>query len=79
MEVIYYQLCPGLYMAVPKKRTSLSKKKMRAAHSALVALNLSGCANCGALKRSHHMCDSCGHYRGRLMTKVSKESESPVD
>ncbi|TGW15191.1 50S ribosomal protein L32 [Candidatus Hepatobacter penaei] len=62
-------------MAVPKKRTSLSRKKMRAAGSALRVACVSKCANCGSTKRAHHMCDSCGHYKGRLVLAPSPEVE----
>ena len=58
-------------MAVPKKRTSLSRKKMRRAHDFLSHTCVSKCANCGSLKKSHHMCDACGHYRGRAFLTPS--------
>jgi large subunit ribosomal protein L32 len=35
---------------------------MRRSHDALVAGNPNECANCGELKRPHHVCPSCGHY-----------------
>jgi ribosomal protein L32 len=25
------------------------------------------CANCGETKQRHHVCFSCGYYRGRLV------------
>jgi large subunit ribosomal protein L32 len=57
-------------MAVPKKKTSVSRKRMRHSHSRLVPTNMSSCANCGALKRSHHVCHVCGYYKGRLVLKM---------
>lgn len=59
-------------MAVPKTKISKSKRDMRRAHHALKATNVSECANCGELVRSHHMCDACGSYNGK--TIVNKES-----
>ncbi|MGI9657711.1 MAG: 50S ribosomal protein L32 [Gaiellaceae bacterium] len=52
-------------MAVPKKKTSKSRRdKRRATHKpkldALVA-----CPQCGRPRRPHHVCPSCGTYRGR--------------
>jgi len=52
-------------MAVPKKRTSKSRKGMRRSHHALTfTAAVHDCPNCGELKRYHHVCDACGHYRG---------------
>lgn len=52
-------------MAVPKRKTSPSRRGMRRAHDALKRINVSDCSNCGLRKLSHHMCNSCGHYKGR--------------
>ncbi|USO01341.1 MAG: 50S ribosomal protein L32 [Alphaproteobacteria bacterium] len=52
-------------MAVPKKKTSKSKRNMRRSHHALKPVNLTACTNCGELKRPHHMCEPCGFYKGR--------------
>jgi large subunit ribosomal protein L32 len=52
-------------MAVPKRKTSPSKRNMRRSHHALTAANPQECSNCGELKLSHHICPSCGFYDGR--------------
>ncbi|HRJ61264.1 MAG TPA: 50S ribosomal protein L32 [Azospirillaceae bacterium] len=52
-------------MAVPKKKTSKSRRNMRRSHHALGAQSYGECPNCGELKRPHHVCESCGHYDGR--------------
>lgn len=52
-------------MAVPKKKTSPSRRRMRRAHHALTAVQSQECPNCGARKLSHHVCASCGQYKGR--------------
>jgi large subunit ribosomal protein L32 len=52
-------------MAVPKKKTSKSRRNMRRAHHALVNVTGVECANCGEVKLPHHVCSSCGHYDGR--------------
>lgn len=52
-------------MAVPKRKTSKSKRNMRRAHHALTPSNVAECPNCGEVKRPHHVCGSCGHYDGR--------------
>jgi large subunit ribosomal protein L32 len=53
-------------MAVPKKRTSKSRKRMRRAHDFITptaAVML--CPDCGEMKLMHHVCPNCGAYRGR--------------
>ncbi len=52
-------------MAVPKRKTSPTKRGMRRSHQALVANAAVECKNCGELHRPHHVCPSCGHYDGR--------------
>lgn len=52
-------------MAVPKRKTSHSKKKKRRAHDALVAPQVVACPECGEASMRHRACPKCGHYRGR--------------
>ncbi|GAB3131408.1 50S ribosomal protein L32 [Novispirillum itersonii] len=52
-------------MAVPKKKTSKSRRNMRRSHDGVVAHAHNECPNCGEMKRPHHVCGSCGHYDGR--------------
>jgi large subunit ribosomal protein L32 len=52
-------------MAVPKSKISKSKRNMRRSHDALTISAYDECANCGELKRPHHVCGACGHYAGR--------------
>lgn len=52
-------------MAVPKRKTSKSKRNMRRSHHALTAVNAVECNNCGEVKRQHHVCEECGFYDGR--------------
>ena len=59
-------------MAVPKKKTSPSRRGMRRSHHALVAEAYVECGNCGELKRPHHVCPSCGHYDSREVVAVAK-------
>ncbi len=64
-------------MAVPQNKVTKSKRNMRRAHDALVAGNPNECANCGELKRPHHVCSSCGHYND--MEVVSMIDEVDLD
>lgn len=52
-------------MAVPKKRTSSSKSRMRRSHLALKATNWVEDTNSGEPKRRHHIDLKTGMYRGR--------------
>ncbi|OJW50201.1 MAG: 50S ribosomal protein L32 [Alphaproteobacteria bacterium 41-28] len=52
-------------MAVPKKKTSPSRRKMRRAHHALKQVASVECSNCGDRKLPHHLCPACGYYKGR--------------
>ncbi len=55
-------------MAVPKRKTSKSKRDMRRTHKKVEAPNVSTCPECGEVKLPHHACPSCGKYRGRTIT-----------
>ena len=63
-------------MAVPKKKTSVSRQGNRRSHSALKPIVVSECPNCGEMKRSHHICPSCGFYDEKEVVAVSSNSES---
>ncbi len=56
-------------MAVPKKRTSATRRDKRRSHQGLKAINLVECPECGAMVRPHHACPECGHYKGRLVVR----------
>lgn len=66
-------------MAVPKKKTSVSRRGMRRSHHGLVAINTHECTNCGATKLPHHVCHSCGFYNGRQVLKVKKNKANIED
>lgn len=57
-------------MAVPKRKTSPSKRNMRRSHHRLAPAAYAECSNCGELKRPHHVCGSCGHYKDREVVKA---------
>lgn len=63
-------------MAVPKRRTSASKRNMRrAANEKIVAPNVIPCPNCGEASLPHRVCPSCGQYKGREVMKAAEETE----
>ena len=66
-------------MAVPQARTTRSRRNMRRSHDALVAANPNECANCGELKRPHHVCPACGHYAAREVVAVGGDVDLDDD
>ena len=66
-------------MAVPQNKVTRSKRNMRRAHDALVADNPNECANCGELKRPHHVCSACGHYGEREIVAMVEEIDLDED
>ncbi len=69
-------------MAVPKRKTTPSRKGKRRSHHSLNEIISMECPNCGEFKRPHHICNSCGYYDGKeIINKTEaeeddKESES---
>lgn len=57
-------------MAVPKRKVSKSRRNMRRSHHALKPASYMECPNCGELKRPHHICESCGHYKEREVVEM---------
>lgn len=61
-------------MAVPKKRTSKSRRNMRRSHDSLTfSAAVEICTECGELKQRHRLCEECGSYRGRSFTEGPTE------
>ena len=61
-------------MAVPKRRTSKSKRNQRRSHHALAAPQWSECAQCGDPVLSHRVCRTCGYYRGRQVIAIDEDA-----
>ncbi|KAI0704842.1 hypothetical protein BC835DRAFT_1261988 [Cytidiella melzeri] len=54
------ELFPPIVLAVPKKKTSHSRKAMRSANKGLKDKhNLVHCPGCGSAKLAHHLCSNC--------------------
>lgn len=54
-------------MAVPKRKTTKSRRNMRRAHHALEGVTVVEDKTTGDLKRPHHV-SSDGYYKGRQVT-----------
>ncbi|MBG9984724.1 50S ribosomal protein L32 [Aerococcaceae bacterium DSM 111022] len=57
-------------MAVPKRKTSKSKKRMRRTHKKLSVPGITTCPQCGEMKLSHRVCSSCGNYDGKQVVEA---------
>ena len=67
-------------MAVPKRKTTPSKRNMRRSHDRVQNFNLVECTNCGELKLAHQICNACGYYNKKeVVKKIELESEEDQD
>lgn len=63
-------------MAVPKKKTSSSKKRMRRSHHALEKVNVVMDKNTGEYRLPHHMCQVHNNYNGnKVLVSSSGKTE----
>eukprot|EP01130_Rhizamoeba_saxonica_P001081 TRINITY_DN10953_c0_g1_i1.p1 TRINITY_DN10953_c0_g1~~TRINITY_DN10953_c0_g1_i1.p1 ORF type:complete len:150 (-),score=31.61 TRINITY_DN10953_c0_g1_i1:51-500(-) len=61
-------------LAVPKKKTSSSKKKMRNMHRNMKPIShYTSCSNCDTPVLLHNVCKYCGWYKGEPYTKKAKK------
>ncbi len=51
-------------MAVPQRRTSKTRKRMRRTHFKLEVPGMVKCSSCGEYKLAHRVCKACGSYKG---------------
>ena len=61
-------------MAVPQRRTSKTKKRMRRTHLKKELPGITTCPNCGEPIKPHRACTKCGSYKGKEVISV-KEAE----
>ncbi|MDX2192810.1 MAG: 50S ribosomal protein L32 [Gemmatimonadales bacterium] len=57
-------------MAVPKRKLSKSKKRLRRGHHVAASIRTQACSRCGSPKLPHRVCGSCGYYAGRKAIEV---------
>jgi large subunit ribosomal protein L32 len=66
-------------MAVPKRRHSKSRKRIKKAYFKIEPLNLRPCPKCGAKSRAHYACIECGTYKDRQIVKIKEKKVTPKD
>ena len=57
-------------MAVPKRKTSVSRKKMRRSHHKLLPTNIIEDKKSGEYKLSHHVDLKSGFYNGKKILDI---------
>tara|TARA_A100001011_G_C14020705_1_gene719314 strand:- start:54 stop:227 length:174 start_codon:yes stop_codon:yes gene_type:complete len=57
-------------MAVPKRKTSSSRKKMRRSHLRLSSVNILEDKKSGEYKLSHHIDLKSGYYNGKKILDI---------
>ena len=65
-------------MAVPQRRISKTRKRLRRTHFKLNVTGLVTCPHCGAMIKAHHVCPKCGYYAGKAVIldgKLVKEKK----
>lgn len=63
-------------MAVPKKRTGASAQGHRRSNWKATVPETTVCKNCGEIILTHTVCDACGQYKGKV---VSRKAEGFVE
>jgi large subunit ribosomal protein L32 len=65
-------------MAVPKKKTTSRRSKLRRSHDGLTATNLSVCKKCGEPLPSHIACSNCGYYGDKKVLDVETKLDKKL-
>jgi large subunit ribosomal protein L32 len=61
-------------MAVPKRKTSKSRRDKRRAQHSIETPRVNICPQCHSPKRPHHVCPTCGTYKGREVEPIRLNS-----
>jgi large subunit ribosomal protein L32 len=65
-------------MAVPKKRTSRTRRDKRRAQHGISAARLNECPRCHSPRLPHRVCPTCGTYKGREVIDLSAPEAAPA-
>jgi len=60
-------------MAVPFRRVSKTRKRMRNTHYKISANTTTTCPKCGAAIKPHRVCKVCGYYKGKEVVSTNEE------
>ncbi len=62
-------------MAVPFRKTSKTRKRMRRTHYKINANEMTTCAKCGEAIQPHRVCTKCGSYKGKEVIKTKEAAK----
>ena len=60
---------------LPKRKLSKGRRDRRRSQDALTPVSLVQCSNCGEMRLPHTVCPNCGHYQGREVISVEKDTK----
>ncbi len=62
-------------MALPKRRHSVARGRKRRTHWKINLRQTIICPQCKQEKLPHHICPSCGYYKGKEVLKIETVAE----
>ena len=62
-------------MAVPFRKVSKTRGRMRRTHYKISANGVTTCPKCGADVRPHRVCPSCGTYKNKEVVKTAETTK----
>ena len=62
-------------MAVPKRKTSKSRRDKRRTHDFMKIVNWTTCSNCDTQILPHSICPSCGFYNSKQIIKIKQKKK----
>ena len=60
--------------AVPFRKVSKTRKRMRRSHNAMSLPAITKCPTCGEVIKPHRVCTKCGNYKGKKVVET-KDAE----
>ena len=61
--------------AVPFRKTSKTRKRMRRTHYKISGAQTTTCSVCGAIIKPHRVCKECGSYKGKEVVTKEEAAE----
>lgn len=58
--------------AVPFRKVSKTRKRMRRSHNALELPGMVKCSNCGEMIKPHRVCPKCGTYKNKEVIETAE-------
>jgi len=62
-------------VALPKRRISKGRGGRRSSHLALKPTRLVPCPQCHEMRLPHHVCPSCGSYKGTEVIEIKTKAK----